>query len=175
MKTLLSSRPRAASQKGLALIIVVSMLALATLLLLALFSSAQTEMKSTVVASSGTAARLAADSAVSIAIGQLQAATRQDGNTPGIETWASQPGMVRQYRQDGVLLRGSKLYSDQKMVATTDLEIAQDTPPVDWDKRPTQYVDMNQPVARRNPRRPSEPPQWFFPIIDPRSYSSDPR
>ena len=161
-------------RRGIALVVVLTTISLCLILLVALLSTSQTEFTSTAASSFGTTARLQADTAVSLVIGQIQAAAHQDDGTAGTETWASQPGMVRQYRENGMLLRGLKLYSDRKMIATSDTEVANDTPPVDWQARPSQYVDMNEPVARRDESQPDDPPRWFFPIIDPRAYSPDP-
>ncbi|MCW0217712.1 MAG: Verru_Chthon cassette protein A, partial [Prosthecobacter sp.] len=154
--------------------LVLTSISLCMILLVALLSTSQTELTSTAASARGASARLHADTAVSLVIGQIQSATHQDTETSGIETWTSQPGMVRQYKENGILLKGNKLYSDRKMVATSDDEIINDTPPEDWDLQTDRYVDMNEPVARRDENQPDNPPRWFFPIIDPRAYATDP-
>lgn len=166
---------RRGRKKGIALVVVLTAISLCLILMVALLSTSQTEMNSTAASSRGTSARLHADTAVSLVIGQIQDVTHQDSGTAGMETWTSQPGMVRQYRENGVLLKGNKLYSDRKMVETSERDITKDTPPADWDQRPTQYVDLNEPVARRDESAPGSPPRWFFPIIDPRAYANDPK
>lgn len=163
--------PSTKQRRGIALLTVVSMLALATVLVLALFATTRMEFKATNAYADGAWARLYADSVINLVIGQIQRASQQDSSTSGQEIWSSQPGMVRQYRQDGTLLRGNKLYSDSKMTATTEAEIAADTPAADWDKRPAQYVDMNEPVARYDANAGSSKTRLFFPIIDPRAYT----
>lgn len=160
-------------RRAVALITVLSVLALSMVLLTALLSATRVEYNSTVAQVEGAKARLHADSAVNLAISQIQRVSHQDEATSGREIWTSQPGMVRQYKEDGTLLRGAKLYSDSKMVATTEAEIAADVPPTDWDKRPAQYVDMNEPVMRPNVNDPGGKPRIFFPIIDPRAFSND--
>lgn len=160
--------------RGVALLTVVSMLALATVLVLALFATTRAEFKSTHAYADASWARVCADSAVNLVMGQIQRATEQDLNTAGMEIWSSQPGLVRQYRQDGTLLRGNKLYSDSKMVANSDAEIAADTPAADWDRRPDQYVDMNEPTLRYDATAGVSKTRLFFPIFDPRAYSTDP-
>lgn len=161
-------------RRAVALITVLSVLALTLVLLTALLSATRVEYNSTVAQVEGAKARLHADSVINLAIGQIQRGTHQDTDAAGLEIWSSQPGMIRQYKEDGTLLRGLKLYSDSKMAATTDAEIAADTPPADWDKNPAQYVDLNEPVVRMNTSDPSGAPQLFFPIIDPRAYSTTP-
>lgn len=160
-------------RQAVALITVISVLGLALVLVTAMLSATRVEYNSTMAQVEGSKARLNADSVINMVISQIQRAAQQDTSNSGIETWTSQPGMVRQYKQDGTLLRGLKLYSDSKMVARTDKEIATDTPPGDWDKHPAQYVDLNEPVVRANPLDSSKP-RLFFPIIDPRAYSTNP-
>lgn len=159
-------------RKAVALVTVLSVLSLIMILITAMLSVTRVEHKSTVAQVEGDKARLQADSVLNLVIGQLQSVTRQDAATSGREIWTSQPGMVRQYKEDGTLLRGAKLYSDSNMVARTEAEIAADLPPTDWDKRPAQYVDLNEPVVRADLRNPAAPPRVYFPIIDPRAFSS---
>lgn len=167
------------NHRGLALITVVTLLALATVLLLALFSTTQTEMAATSSYADGASARQHADMAVNLVVGQLQKATRQDANAGGREIWASQPGMVRQYRENGRLLRGYKLYSSNEMVVAAagdsdaaDVQalraIANDVPAVDWDESPQRWVDLNEPVWRETGTGGVR--KLIFPIIDPRAY-----
>lgn len=158
-------------RRAVALITVLSVLALMMVLLTALLSATRVDYNSTVAQVEISKARLHANSVINLAIGQIQHGTHQDTGTTGVEIWASQPGMIRQYKQDGTLLRGLKLYSDSTMVAKTEAEIAADTPPTNWDKNPAQYVDLNEPVVRADPSSPTGPPRLFFPIIDPRAYS----
>lgn len=168
-------KPSRRRPRGMALIVVISVLTLATVLLLALLSTTQTELKATVAFADGSAARINADSAVNIVMGQIRKATEQRSDVTGREIWTSQPGMVRQYRETGVLLGGHKLYSDRTMTATTESAIAADLPAWNWDTLPDNYVDLNEPVARLDPANPAAAPRWFFPIIDPRAYSTDPQ
>lgn len=172
MQTSAPSSWHSRNRRGLALVTVVSVLVLATVLLLALFSTTQTELQSTVAYVDSARAANSADSAINLVINQIQAASHQDASENGIEIWTSQPGLVRQYRQNGTLLRANKLYSDSKMVATTEKEIIEDIPDATWEDMPDRYVDMNDPVVR--PGDPGAPPRVFFPIIDPRAFSTDP-
>lgn len=171
LRSLQGPAGRLRRRRAVALIIVLSMLALTLVLMTALLSATRVDFNSTVAQVEGAKARLHGDSVINLAISQIQQGTHQDTATSGQEVWASQPGMIRQYKQDGTLLRGLKLYSDSTMVAKTETEIAADTPPADWDKHPVQYVDLNEPVVRINTTDPTGKPRLFFPIIDPRAYS----
>jgi len=159
---------------AVALITVLSVLSLTLVLITAMLSVTRTEHRATVAMVEGENARLHADSVINMVISQIQRVSRQDDATEGREIWTSQPGMVRQYRQDGTLLRGAKLYSDSKMTAATEAEILNDTPPVDWDQQPARFVDLNEPVLRADINNPGAQPRVYFPIIDPRAYSTDP-
>jgi uncharacterized protein (TIGR02600 family) len=156
-------------QRGLALVVVLSILTLGMILVLALFSTTQTELKSAISSSHGEHARHQADLAINLVIGQLKRATYQDLETDGKEIWASQPGMVRQYREDGSLLAAHKLYSDQKMIETSETGIGQDAPPFDWNDHSTRYVDLNEPLVRQILS--TGEARLDFPIIDPRSFA----
>ena len=156
-------------RRAVALVTVLSVLSLAMILITAMLSMTRVEHKASASQVEGDRARLNADSVINLVIGQIQSVARQDAQTNGREIWTSQPGLVRQYEQDGTLLRGAKLYSDNKMVATTEAEIINDAPPTDWDKRPNQYVDLNEPVVRADLRDPAARPRLYFPIIDPRA------
>ncbi|HEY1052744.1 MAG TPA: hypothetical protein VGE39_23395, partial [Prosthecobacter sp.] len=161
-------------RRAVALITVLSVLSLTMILITAMLTATRVEHKSTVSQVEGDKARLHADSVINLVIGQIQSVSRQDTTATGRETWTSQPGMVRQYEQDGTLLRGAKLYSDSLMVARTEAEVIADVPPADWDQRSAQYVDLNEPVVRADLNDPNARPRVYFPIIDPRAWSTDP-
>ncbi|MGV3659951.1 MAG: Verru_Chthon cassette protein A [Prosthecobacter sp.] len=161
-------------RRAVALVTVLSVLSLTMILITAMLSVTRVEHKATVSQVEGDKARLHADSVINLVIGQIQSVTRQDTAKAGREIWTSQPGMVRQYEEDGTLLRGAKLFSVSQMIATTEAEVIADVPPVDWDQRQAQYVDLNEPVVRADLRNPEGRPRVYFPIIDPRAYSTDP-
>src|SRR5688572_6492998 len=121
LKRLLSDARR---HKGLALIIVLSMLALATIVILAFLSVADTEHKATVTYSSSQTARRFADTAVNMVIAQIRTASAREPETPTGSNavsptpviHATQPGAVRKYDQSGRFIGGYKLFSDANMV-----------------------------------------------------------
>jgi len=164
--------------QGLALIIVLSMLALATIVILAFLSVADTENKATNIYSASQASRRFADTAVNIVISQIRSGSeRQNANTPVIH--ATQPGAVRKYNQAGRFLAGYKLFSDKDMIYLGDGNqdernfVFSSEPPADWNEANNlaRYVDLNEPVIKgvASDVNTNTGAQIYFPIIDPRA------
>lgn len=169
--------------QGLALIIVLSMLALATIVILAFLSVADTEHKATVTYSSSQSARRMADTAVNMVISQIRSGSeRQTANVPVIH--ATQPGAVRKYAQSGAFLAGYKLFSDRDMIylaggtgsdvnAAERRFVAESEPPTGWNQgnNIARYVDLNEPVIKgvSGDGGASTSVQVYFPVIDPRA------
>ncbi len=192
MKPLRTFFRDARRHRGLALIIVLSMLALATIVMLAFLSVADTEHKGTMGYSSSQTARRLADTAVNVVIGQIRGGSDQDSGNPGREFHATQPGAVRKYTQDGAFLAGYKLFSDVEMIyngtgaangntaAEAEYEFVRNSEPVNgWNnaENSVRYVDMNEPVIKgvADTQGQIDSSQVFFPIIDPRAgYDMDP-
>jgi len=186
MKTVRSFFRDARRHRGLALIIVLSMLALATIVMLAFLSVADTEHKGTLGYSSSQTARRLSDTAVNLVIAQIRAGSDQD-SYPGREFHATQPGAVRKYTQDGAFLAGYKLFSDSAMIfkgsgnsdkntaALEEYEFVKNSePPADgWNQgnNTLRYVDMNDPVVKGVAAADGtvNASQVYFPIIDPRA------
>ncbi|RBP47686.1 uncharacterized protein (TIGR02600 family) [Roseimicrobium gellanilyticum] len=170
-----TSQPQLKSRnsKGLALVIVVSMLALLTVLTIAIFSLAENERAASDQHGQQEMARGIADTGINLVMSQIWQATKQDATTPGREIWASQPGAIRKYRADGAFHSGFKLYSSSSMVvAGNEEQMINDVAPGDWNLMPARYVDLNDPVVRPPVAGTSEP-MVYFPIIDPRAYVRD--
>ncbi|MBX7211639.1 MAG: Verru_Chthon cassette protein A [Verrucomicrobiaceae bacterium] len=163
------------TRRGLALISVLAMVTLATVIVLALFSVSDSEFKASKVYAGGNAARQFADTAVNVTIGQIRSATILSTTPSAARIWASQPGAIRVYRQNGTFWEGFKLYSDSQMVVqgtpNGDALISQDTPDSNWDTTPDRYVDLNEPVIRAGQGGGIEE---FFPIADPRASAGSP-
>jgi uncharacterized protein (TIGR02600 family) len=170
--------------QGLALIIVLSMLALATIVILAFLSVADTENKATNIYSASQASRRFADTAVNMVIAQIRSGSaRESEGVPVIH--ATQPGAVRKYAASGAFLAGYKLFSDKDMIfrhtstgaaANTQEKnfVTQSEPPSDWNdvRNSARYVDMNEPVIKgvvTGAQTNQDNAQIFFPIIDPRA------
>ena len=153
------------------MVIVVSMLALLTVLTIAIFSLAENERAASDQHSQQEIAREIADTSINVVMSQIWQGTKQDAGSGGREIWASQPGAVRKYRSDGTFHSGYKLYSSSAMVVAGDeKKMIQDAAPGDWNTKPARYVDLNEPVVRP-PVTGSTDPTVYFPIIDPRAYS----
>jgi uncharacterized protein (TIGR02600 family) len=192
MKQVRSFLHDARRHKGLALIIVLSMLALATIVILAFLSVADTEHKGTMTYSASQSARRLADTAVNVVVSQIRAGSDQDGDAKnGREIHATQPGAVRQYSAGGSFLAGYKLFSDSEMIFTSTGAAGRKSvedehefvkgaePPADWNSgnQLARYVDLNDPVVKGVMSTSGEAAsaQIFFPIIDPRAaYDMDP-
>ncbi len=192
MKTLRSFFRDARRHKGLALIIVLSMLALTTIVMLAFLSVADTEHKGTMTYSSSQGARRLADTAVNVVISQIRAGSDQNTTVAGREFHATQPGSVRKYTDGGAFLEGYKLFSDAEMIfsgngnpnGTQSVQdeydfVRKSEPPTNWNqgRNVIRYVDLNEPVIKGIAAVDGtvNATQTFFPILDPRAaYDMDP-
>ncbi len=166
------------SRQGMALVMVISALALMAILMVAIFTTTQTEYKSTQSYLNARSAKDLADTATSIVEAQIQNGQYTDQTQP--RTFhATQPGMVRVYNADGSFNAAYKLYSSTQMKVTGQSEsaaLAAEVVPTDWSSNPNnkaRYVDLNEPVVRpslpNSPSASSTGTDVFFPIIDPRA------
>lgn len=170
--------------RGIALVIVLGFLTLLSVLAIAFFGTITTETKASRNFASRATTRQLADTAVNVVMSQIREATALPGGA-----WASQPGMIRVYR-DGASPSPKadsffKLYSARNMVVgkdqlrtfdpesiapsyTADRNGTKSDVPVDWDKYPAIFSDLNSPVLVRNAAAGgvSRP---VFPILDPRA------
>ena len=164
--------------RGIALIIVVSMVAILTVMTVAMLTLSDSERKSSVKYSNGENASTLADMAVNIVMGQLWDGTNHSTTTTGgsVATsnaiWASQPGAIRKYTPDGKFYAGYKLYSSDKMLVGTGQQesaMASDSPDTTWKTLPDQWVDLNEPSVRPDPVNPNDITKATvtFPIMDP--------
>lgn len=129
---------------GIALVLVLGMLALVVVLMVAFVSSVSTELQSAKSYASGQDVRSLADSTVNIVISQIQDATAN----PRL-AWASQPGMIRTYDGAGNASMSFKLYSSDQLRVPGNFDPAANLStevPGDWASNPGQFTDMNKPV-----------------------------
>jgi uncharacterized protein (TIGR02600 family) len=154
--------------RGMALVIVLSAMALLMVLILAMLVTGRTETRSAAAFSRSVEVRSLADLPVNIVMAQIRKATSGLGTQ---RTWTSQPGMIRVYGtetgSDGrsKLVSGWKLYSSDDMVTGADFSAAAEANAMqNWKDQPAIFTDLNQPVAVPVPgggvRR-------VFPIFDP--------
>lgn len=174
--------------KGLALIIVLSMLALATIIILAFLSVADTEHKGTLTYSASQTSRRLADTAVNLVISQIRAATEPEAGSPLRYIHATQPGAVRKYSSDGAFYAGYKLFSDSEMIYRANANVdtglgsnqneqkfvVQSEPAANWNTgtNTSVYVDLNEPVVKgvvSNVSGAVGNAEVYFPVLDPRA------
>jgi uncharacterized protein (TIGR02600 family) len=153
------------SEQGVALIIVLSLVAVMAMLAMVFFSSTTAETQTSQSQSSAQSAQQLASSAAQIVMSQIQVAGNQ--TAPGNGTavaWTSQPGLLRTFTVATPSSSAStvyKLYSANNMVATNYTE-NEDAPPSTWKSSPAIYCDLNAPVARGG-----NTTSLAYPIADP--------
>ena len=179
-----NSRPR--RKRGMALLMVLSCLALLAMLVLALLSMSRTERQAATTFADSVAVRNLSEMPANLVMAQIRKATEQLGVE---KTWASQPGMIRVYgvEPDGSGQRAKatalyKLYSDDQMVVTKSgasstsnglspsevgNALRDDTKDLaNWDKQIGVFTDLNEPVPVL---RDGTTPAYEFPVVDPRA------
>ena len=166
-------------RRGVALLLVISTVAIMCLLVIAFLSLVRSEEQSSEAFAQGVEVRNLADIPLNLVIGQLRKATENNGAR---RTWASQPGMIRVFgtTNDGgqhafraLAESAYKLYSSDQMVWTpqsgadlASMLAAEQVAISDWDQRPGMFVDLNQPVPVLLD---GETAELEFPIFDPRA------
>lgn len=164
-------------ERGLALIIVVSSLALISMLIIAIFSLTRREFKATQGYVSGKTAKQLGDAGTAIVMAQIQNGQATAIIGANATTHATQPGMVRVYSPDGSFRAAHKLYSSATMSvlggAEDALHGAAHVAPANWHDQPARFVDLNEPVVRPNALATATADSAgyavYFPIIDPRA------
>ncbi|MEY5010214.1 MAG: Verru Chthon cassette protein [Verrucomicrobiota bacterium] len=159
---------RTPNPRGVALVVVLAFLVLLSALIVSFFSSVTTEYANAKSFSDGLSTRQLADSAVNLVMGQIREASTRENSA-----WASQPGMIRVYEQDGSVGGFYKLYSSDKMLLDEntiradgfrpDADVARD-----WWTAPGLWTDLNSPVKIPNTNANSSE-KWIyrFPVFDP--------
>jgi len=155
------------SKRGIALISVLTVVTLATILVLTFFTLARNELVASVNYSDGLHAKALSETAVNMVIGQIRRATEPQSNVP--QAWATQPGAIRTYNGlSGVFEKGYKLYSSSTMVETgagsageTSLVTTDFAALGTWSAKLWKYADLNEPVIRGD--------RIYYPIVDPRA------
>lgn len=147
-----SLRPR---RSGAALVIVLFVIVLVIGLVVAFLNAVKTERVSTANFLASSEVRKLADNVVGVVESQINYAVTRGTNT----AWASQPGMIRTYKQSGSFDTAYKLYSAQTLTATSATALTNDLPPADWRDSPAVWADLNAPVTVDGVTN--------FPIFDP--------
>ncbi len=156
MKGILKVRIPQRQPTGAALVIVLSLLVVLIILVVAFLSRIGSERTAARTYASAVSTRVLADTAVNLVQGMIN-----DVTTLGTSyAWASQPGMVRSFSQNGDLYRAYKLYSSSKMISDT-VDLTADLPPAIWKNEKAGWVDLNEPVQS------SHGSGLVYPILDP--------
>ncbi|MDF1755922.1 MAG: Verru_Chthon cassette protein A [Verrucomicrobiales bacterium] len=157
LRKLKSAEKLSGNQKGVALVLVLTVMSLATIMIMSFFSLATSEHKASATYSQGLQAQQIAEQSVNMVIAQIRRATSDKE-----VAWASQPGAIRTWGINGDFVAGYKLYSDDLLVDRTDEvnftdEDFDDTK--NWVSASDEYVDLNEPVIRGD--------KVYFPVVDP--------
>ncbi len=157
-------RSTARCRDGIALVIVLGFLVLLTVLILAFFTSVTSEYTAAKTYAAGASTRFLSESAVNVVMAQIAKGTQgQQAGLTARYTWASQPGMIRTYDDQGGTGSCYKLYSSATMViganpANVPSALAGDVP-AGWNAQPANFTDLNAPVTDSNGK-------LNFPILD---------
>ena len=171
MGGLAGSRP---PQRGAALIITLCILVLVTVLVLSLFLTVTSERtESAASANQGDAQRLASGAVDLVKATITQATFGYEANADGTPkvgsptAWASQPGLIRTWKQDGTPYKSFRLYSSGNITVSTQAELVTDTTDLaNWKSGNSSYnalwCDINTPA-------PNAAGGLTYPIVTPPS------
>ena len=160
-------------RQAMALVMVVTTVALISMLIVAIFSLTRTEYKASQSFVAARSAKQLGDIGVAIVQAQIQNAqnTATATSPAARKIHATQPGMVRVYNANGTFERAHKLYSSAQMVVPGSSESVlygqAHQVPADWGTKPARFVDLNDPVVR--PALTAGEMAVYFPVIDPRA------
>ncbi len=168
-------------RRGIALVLVLSVVALLVLLVTGFLMMVRTETRAGGAYAKGEETRLLAQMPLNLVIAQVRKGTENNGTQ---YTWTSQPGMIRRFGQDldagtqrSRLDRAFKLYSAASMEVVAggtgispEVDPAKELPE-DWHARPALFTDLNAPVytERDAAGLPTNP---VYPIVDPRTFDA---
>ena len=154
--------PPATSRNGSALVIVLVMLVLITIVVVSFFISVSTERGESSAAENQTAARNLATTTVDLVKSTIsQATSGYESDATGtldrgkIVSWASQPGMIHTWKQNGDPEKTYRLYSSGDMVTTGALDPKQEADAITgWKLNAGSYnalwCDLNAPAEGKN-------------------------
>ena len=178
-RTRLDSRKR-----GIALVIVLSFIALIASLVIAYFSSASAELSNSKAFAVSTDTKMLADTVVDIVSAQIREATAPLPKGAPL-SWTSQPGMIRVFGSPTAASSEPyayyKLYSSDNMVVTTGFGgFTPDADIKDFVTSPDLYTDLNKPVLVPDTRGTiivdTQRYRADYPILDPSALlSPDPK
>ncbi len=145
-------------QRAFALVLVLIVIVLTATMAVFFLASAGQERRGVDLYGRGSQTRHLAGMAVSRVIGQIGSATKEATAADPV-AWASQPGMIRTYGQDGNPRNIYKLYSWESDLAQTGVGYTplgtSEVPPSGWKDSPQVFTDLNHPI------------NGLYPIVDP--------
>lgn len=155
--------------RGVALVSVLALLVLITALIVGFLVRVGTEGVASSNYTGTVNSRFLADTAVNIVQAQINEATI----TPVDSAWASQPGAIRVFDNQGNLTKIYRLYSSASLDPTaSDGKVLQaDVPPDTWGDSPSVWTDLNAPVkvqGMSDGAGARGADYLVFPILDPR-------
>ena len=146
------------TSRGVALVMVLTIVVLVAVASVAFFAAISLERQSSAAYANSGEARIAADSAVNLVMGQIREATEK----PNV-VWTSQPGLLRTFSASGTPKDVYKLYSSFPMrMSASAFNPADD---VSTNFPSTATVDLNRPTSSRV----GGTNRLTFPILDPRA------
>ena len=160
-------------RQAMALVMVVTTVALMSMLIVAIFSVTRIEYKASQSYVAARSAKQLADLSIIMTEAQLRNAQNTAKAAASRTIHATQPGMVRVYSAAGDFLRAHKLYSSSQMVVSggneADIFSTANQVPQDWNstQNAARFVDLNEPIIR--PGLATGTTAVYFPIIDPRA------
>ncbi len=143
------------TERGFALVIILSAIVLLLALVVGFFSRVQSEIQSSSSYQSAESARNLSDYAVNLVLTQIKAGTAGVDASGNPLAWASQPGAIRTFDTSGNLTSVYKLYSSPTMVASAINPGAEATVLNTWSASPALFSDLNEPLNGQ------------YPILDP--------
>jgi len=160
----------------MALVLTLIILVLVSTLVIVFMNSMKNESTSTKSYAAGIQSKQLAESAVQLAIAQITDATKGLDPASAKLAWASQPGMIRTYDDQGQKGKVFKLYSSANMVEQgSTFNPSVDLPAyATWNIAPGLYTDINQPALVSDPNGGIVPDTASgktyaanYPIVDP--------
>jgi uncharacterized protein (TIGR02600 family) len=159
------SRDYHRGRRSSALIIVLACLVFISVLIVAFFAAVTTERQSAQFYANSSSVKLLADSTLSIVMGQIVNATRGTDASGNTLSWASQPGMIRNYDTSANAAGYYKLYSWTNMIGTGAFNpfATGEQPSSSWASQPAIYTDLNDPIVEGS----GSSAITNYPVVDP--------
>lgn len=156
--------PLCSRNGGAALVVVLALLILLAILGLAFYVAVESDTKSSSANRNLGSLRQLSDLTRQIVETQIRAATtlgQTNSLAESVNTWTSQPGLLRVFNNSGGLVRVYKLYSSASM-DTNDTAFLAAGAPADWGDHPNRWVNLNEPF-----RSVTQTDRLVWPILNP--------